>query len=58
MLPLHYNYNPKLKAKILNAKNEYDRPYDQGARNLARYLMDQKRLSDYSMRRSRKNYEN
>ena len=58
MLPLHYKYNPKLKAKILNAKNEFDRPDDQGARMLARYLMDQKKLSDYSMRRSRKNYEN
>ena len=58
LLPLHYKYNPKLKAKTLNAKNEFDRPDDQGARMLARYLMDQKKLSDYSMRRSRKNYEN
>ena len=25
-LPLHYKYNPKLKAKILNAKNEFNKP--------------------------------
>ena len=42
----------------MNAKNEFNKPDDQDARNLARYIMDKKKLSDYSMHRSRKNDEN